>query len=58
VTPLEVQGEDQVYVSRMREDISVENGLNFWCVADNLRKGAALNAVQIAELLIKHGLER
>lgn len=53
VTPLEVQGEDNVFISRIREDISVENGLNFWCVADNLRKGAALNAVQIAELLIK-----
>ncbi len=52
VTPQEIQGEDDVYVSRVREDISVENGLNFWCVADNLRKGAALNAVQIAELLI------
>lgn len=53
VTPQEVQGEDDVYVSRIREDISIENGLNFWCVSDNLRKGAALNAVQIAELLIK-----
>lgn len=53
VTQQEIQGEDDVYVSRIREDISVENGLNFWCVADNLRKGAALNAVQIAELLIK-----
>ncbi len=53
VTPAEIQGEDDVYVSRIREDISVENGLNFWCVADNLRKGAALNAVQIAEVLIK-----
>lgn len=53
VTQQEVQGEDDVYVSRIREDISVENGLNFWCVADNLRKGAALNTVQIAELLIK-----
>lgn len=53
VTPQEIQGEDDVYVSRVREDISVENGLNFWCVSDNLRKGAALNAVQIAELLIK-----
>lgn len=52
VTPTEVQGEDDVYVSRVREDISVENGLNFWCVADNLRKGAALNTVQIAEILI------
>jgi len=55
VTPVEVQGEDDVYVSRVREDITVENGLNFWCVADNLRKGAALNTVQIAELLIKEG---
>jgi len=52
VTPQEVAGEDDVYVSRVREDISVENGLNFWCVSDNLRKGAALNTVQIAELLI------
>ena len=53
VTPLEVQGEDDVYVSRIREDITVENGLNFWCVSDNLRKGAALNTVQIAELLVR-----
>lgn len=52
VTPTEIQGEDDVYISRVREDITVENGLNFWCVADNLRKGAALNAVQIAELWI------
>ncbi len=53
LTPAEVQGEDDVFVSRVREDITVENGLNFWCVSDNLRKGAALNTVQIAELLIK-----
>lgn len=53
VTPAEIQGDDDVFISRVREDISVENGLNFWCVADNLRKGAALNAVQIAELLVK-----
>ncbi|MGB9152753.1 MAG: aspartate-semialdehyde dehydrogenase [Alphaproteobacteria bacterium] len=53
VTPVECAGEDNVFVSRIREDISVENGLNMWIVADNLRKGAALNAVQIAELLIK-----
>lgn len=52
VTPQEIAGEDDVFVSRVREDISVENGLNFWCVSDNLRKGAALNAVQIAELLV------
>ena len=51
VTPTEIQGEDDVYVSRVRDDSTVENGINFWCVADNLRKGAALNAVQIAELL-------
>lgn len=57
VTPHEIQGEDDVYVSRLREDITVENGLNFWCVADNLRKGAALNAVQIAELYVKEKLQ-
>jgi aspartate-semialdehyde dehydrogenase len=57
-TPVEIQGEDSVFVSRMREDNSVENGLNFWCVSDNLRKGAALNAVQIAELLIKNYLKK
>ncbi len=53
VTPIDIQGEDPVFVSRVREDPTVENGLNFWCVADNLRKGAALNAVQIAEHLVK-----
>lgn len=53
VTPAEIAGEDNVFISRVREDATVENGLNFWCVADNLRKGAALNAVQIAELLVK-----
>lgn len=53
VTPLEIAGEDNVFISRIREDITVENGLNFWCVSDNLRKGAALNAVQIAEVLVK-----
>ena len=57
VTPTEIQGEDDVYISRVREDISVENGLNFWCVADNLRKGAALNTVQIAELLVQQKLK-
>lgn len=56
VTPVDVQAEDDVFVSRVREDVSVENGLNFWCVSDNLRKGAALNSVQIAELLIKEHL--
>lgn len=53
VTPAEIAGEDDVFVSRIREDMTVENGLNFWCVSDNLRKGAALNTVQIAEELIK-----
>jgi len=51
VTPDEVAGEDDVYVSRIRKDPSVKNGIAFWCVGDNLRKGAALNTVQIAELL-------
>ncbi len=55
-TPLEAAGEDATYVSRIREDITVENGLNFWCVSDNLRKGAALNAVQIAETMARRGL--
>ena len=49
----EVSGKDEVYVGRIRKDYSVENGINFWCVADNLRKGAASNAVQILEELIK-----
>jgi aspartate-semialdehyde dehydrogenase len=53
VTPVEAAGEDLVYVSRIREDATTENGLNLWVVSDNLRKGAALNAVQIAEELIK-----
>jgi aspartate-semialdehyde dehydrogenase len=53
VTPAEVAGEDNVFVSRIREDQTVDNGLSFWCVSDNIRKGAALNAVQIAELLAK-----
>jgi len=55
VTPVECAGEDLVYVSRIREDQTVENGLNLWIVADNIRKGAALNAVQIAELLAAEG---
>lgn len=53
VTPAECAGEDAVYVSRLRQDPTVDNGLNFWCVSDNLRKGAALNTVQIAEELVK-----
>ena len=51
--PLDVAGKDEVYVGRVREDESIANGLNLWVVADNLRKGAALNAVQIAECLVK-----
>jgi aspartate-semialdehyde dehydrogenase len=53
VTPVECAGDDPVFVSRIREDFTVENGLNLWVVGDNLRKGAALNAVQIAELLVR-----
>ncbi|WP_296600125.1 aspartate-semialdehyde dehydrogenase [Phenylobacterium sp.] len=56
ITPKESQGEFPVYVSRIRKDPTVEHGLNMWVVADNLRKGAALNAVQIAELLHERGL--
>ncbi|QFU15052.1 aspartate-semialdehyde dehydrogenase [Microvirga thermotolerans] len=56
ITPHEAAGEDATYVSRIREDITVENGLAFWCVSDNLRKGAALNAVQIAEAMANRGL--
>ena len=56
VTPYEAAGEDATYISRIREDITVENGLSLWCVSDNLRKGAALNAVQIAECLINRKL--
>lgn len=52
-TPVEAVGEDGVYISRVRKDETIANGINFWCVSDNLRKGAALNAVQIAETLIK-----
>ena len=48
----DVAGSDSVFVGRIREDVSIENGLNMWVVADNLRKGAALNAVQIAERLL------
>ena len=57
VTPVEVAGEDDVYISRIRKDPSVKNGIAFWCVGDNLRKGAALNTVQIAELLASKKLK-
>ena len=56
VTPYECVGEDATYISRIREDATVENGLEIWVVSDNLRKGAALNAVQIAECLINRKL--
>ena len=55
-TPYEAAGEDATYISRIREDATVENGLAFWCVSDNLRKGAALNAIQIAEVLVNRKL--
>ena len=55
-TPIEAAGEDATYISRIREDATVENGLAMWVVSDNLRKGADLNTVQIAELLIARGL--
>ena len=56
ITPVESAGEDATYISRIREDPTIDNGLNLWVVSDNLRKGAALNAVQIAELLVERGL--
>ena len=58
VTPVEAAGESATYVSRIREDHTVEHGLNLWVVADNLRKGAALNAVQIAETLIRSYMKK
>jgi aspartate-semialdehyde dehydrogenase len=56
VTPYECAGEDATYISRIREDATVENGLVLWVVSDNLRKGAALNAIQIAECLVNRKL--
>ncbi|MDA8585076.1 aspartate-semialdehyde dehydrogenase [Rhodobacteraceae bacterium] len=58
ITPIECVGEFATYISRIRQDGTIENGLNFWCVSDNLRKGAALNAVQIAELLGNRELKK
>ncbi|MXO59128.1 aspartate-semialdehyde dehydrogenase [Altererythrobacter salegens] len=58
VTPIECAGDGATYVSRVREDPTVDNGLTLWCVSDNLRKGAALNAVQIAELLGRRHLKK
>ncbi|MGV0817292.1 aspartate-semialdehyde dehydrogenase [Martelella sp. AMO21009] len=56
ITPVECAGEDSTFISRIREDATVENGLAMWVVSDNLRKGAALNAIQIAELLVERNL--
>lgn len=58
VTPVECAGDYATFVSRVREDSTVDNGLTIWCVSDNLRKGAALNAVQIAELLGRRHLKK
>ncbi|MGH1367873.1 MAG: aspartate-semialdehyde dehydrogenase [Maritimibacter sp.] len=58
VTPTECVGDFATFISRIRQDVTVENGLNLWCVSDNLRKGAALNAVQIAELLGREVLKK
>ena len=58
ITPVECVGDFATFVSRVREDPTIENGLNLWCVSDNLRKGAALNAVQIAELLGRRHLKK
>ena len=52
--PLFIAGKEPVYVGRIRKDLTCENGLTFWCVSDQIKKGAALNAVQIAEGLLKH----
>ena len=55
-TAFELSGRDEVFVGRVRRDFSVDNGINMWVVADNIRKGAATNTVQIAELLLKYDL--
>ena len=58
MTPRECVGEYATYISRIRQDSTIDNGINLWCVSDNLRKGAALNAVQIAELLGRRVLKK
>lgn len=58
VTPIECVGDYATFISRVRDDSTVDNGINLWCVSDNLRKGAALNAVQIAELLGRRHLQK
>lgn len=54
--PIDAAGTDGIFVGRIREDESIDNGINMWVVSDNIRKGAALNTIQIGELLIKKGL--
>jgi len=58
ITPIKSVGEFATYISRIRQDPTIDNGINLWCVSDNLRKGAALNAVQIAELLGRRVLKK
>ncbi|MBL4906689.1 MAG: aspartate-semialdehyde dehydrogenase, partial [Sneathiella sp.] len=58
VTPVECVGEFATFVSRIRDDATLDNAINLWCVSDNLRKGAALNAVQIAELVVRDYLKK
>jgi aspartate-semialdehyde dehydrogenase len=58
ITPIECVGDGATFISRVREDPTVDNGLSLWCVSDNLLKGAALNAVQIAELLGRRHLKK
>jgi len=58
VTPIECVGDYATFISRIREDATIDNGLNIWVVSDNLRKGAALNTVQIAEAMVNRGLVR
>ena len=58
ITPIDCVGDYAVYISRIRQDSTIDNGINLWCVSDNLRKGAALNAVQIAELLANRCLKK
>ena len=58
ITPAESAGEDATYISRIRQDSTIDNGINLWCVSDNLRKGAALNTIQIAELLGREVLKK
>ncbi len=57
MTPVECVGDNNTFISRIRQDSTIDNGINFWCVSDNLRKGAALNAVQIAELYVERVLD-